>query len=284
MIISNVLLDGIGEVELVDSMGMDMRTVNAARSSYGKQKDERDAEGNPLPVDDKDTRLIAHLGRYHETSPLRHAMFTLRVKAPEFVARQWYKHNVGCAYAFKDLPWSEFSLRYSEVPPDMFVPPSVRAAHPTNKQATVERPQTGLDEETIKLYTAAAADAHDTYKYLMGKDCGSWPREQARGLLPMTVYTEWVWTCSLQAAVHFVSLREESKAQWEIQQYAKAVEQLCKPLAPESWAAVYDNHPVQLRRTIEALRAQLANWEGYIKALEASGIALPERVALDTPR
>ena len=123
-----ILDDEFSAIELLDVLGGDLANVNGARSSYGKHK---------AALDEKDSKLLSYLGANAHTAPLRHTYFTLRVKAPEFIARQWYKHVVGAQYAFNDLPWSEYSLRYSEVPDEFYIPKRARVqSHGENKQAS----------------------------------------------------------------------------------------------------------------------------------------------------
>lgn len=222
----NILDDNIGEVTLVDWMGGDLANVNAARSSYG-------AESSVLAEGDK--RLLHRLGVDGHTTPFRHTYFQFHVTAPEFVARQWYKHIVGCEYAFKDLPWNEFSQRFKEVAPQFYIPSTIRIQDQINKQASTLCHDSGLAERTRSQFEDATAIAYCEYLALL--DAGI-AREQARIILPLSVYTSWVWTASLQAVVHFCQLRSEPGAQYEIQCYAQALMRLCRGKAPESWDAL----------------------------------------------
>lgn len=237
----NVLGDNIGHVNLIDHMGGDLRAVNAARTSFGRESKE---------LDDRDRRLIAYLGEHIHDAPLRHTYVTMGVECPEFVARQWYKHVVGSEYAFKDMPWSEFSQRYAETPMKLYKPAELRRQSLKNKQTSEGRlggDHYGFSRDLDLSYNSYAAWLK------LGV-----AREQARMQLPLAVYTRFVWTASLQAIVHFVTLRDESGAQWEIQQYAKAVRSLVRPLAPLSWDALEAGHPAVLRRRVVELEAQLA--------------------------
>ncbi|MDE3246718.1 MAG: FAD-dependent thymidylate synthase, partial [Acidobacteriota bacterium] len=110
-----------GFVRLVDAMGSDLSVVNAARVSFGKQKD---------TFEDSDRKLIKYLAVHEHTSPFRHAYMQFHVKAPIFVFRQWMKHQVGCS-------WNEISGRYVEFPNDeFFVPASFRQQAKVNKQGS----------------------------------------------------------------------------------------------------------------------------------------------------
>ena len=247
----DVLGDGPGRVELLDWMGGDLRTVNAARASYGLESEE---------YGERESRLVTHLTDNAETMPTRHTYFTLRVKAPEFVARQWYKHVVGSDYSFKDMPWSEFSQRFKTVPLEFYRPKQWRKQHPTDKQASVPFDET--DHVSGNAWDAdyCLSDAYDTAKMRYGDLMISdgVAREQARIVLPFGVYTEWVWTASLQCLVHLCALRDHPKAQWEFQEYAKVVRELCRPVAPESWDALERNHQIKLKGTIDSLQRALA--------------------------
>lgn len=226
----NILGDDIGSIALLDSLGSDLAAVNGARASFGKEKE---------TFDEKDARLLERLGNDQHQTPLRHVYVQLHIKAPEFVARQWYKHVVGCEYAFKDLPWSEFSQRYKEVKPEFYVPQNLRSQDSKNKQASV------VDHGSIDFMPMQwmLDRAYDNYKTLL--DAGV-AREQARLVLPMATYTEWTWTASIQACVHFCALRQHPGAQWEIQQYAQALETIVRPLATHTWATLMKNHPLNL--------------------------------------
>ncbi len=257
-----ILGDALSTVELVQFMGGDLSNVNAARQSYGKESE---------ALTEKDQHLLRRLGPDLHTEPLCHTYVTLRISAPEFVCRQWYKHGVGCAFGFPDMPWSEFSLRFKSTQQDTFyVPRHMRVPHPTDKQATVikEGNPSQKDLEMLSLSAVESQDAIDTYRHLLAEGM---PREMARINLPLSVYTEWTWTASLMAVVHFVSLRDESHAQWEIQQYAKAVEALVKPIAPTSWQSLWEGHPMQLKRRVKQqadiiakLESELFSWNNYV--------------------
>lgn len=234
--VSRVLQDDFGEVTLVDFMGGDLATVNGARQSYGNKSEE---------FSERDARLTTRLADDQHHTPFRHTYFTLHVVAPEFIARQWYKHQVGGTYSgpgFVDQPWSEFSQRYKEVPPRFYVPRTLRGQSAVNHQASEGKI---ADHELEQLMSDAPKAAMLVYSALLA---GGVAREQARLVLPLSVYTEFTWTCSLQALVHFCVLRDDHGAQEEIREYARVIGTLCRPLAPTSWAALQRNHPVNLQK------------------------------------
>jgi thymidylate synthase ThyX len=127
---TDILGDGIAQIELLDFLGGDLAAVNGARASFATRK---------ADFDDKDARLLGRLGRDIHHTPLRHTYFQFYIEAPEAIARQWFKHCVGCEYSFKDLPWSEFSQRYKDVPCKFYIPRHLRRQSNTNKQASAGR-------------------------------------------------------------------------------------------------------------------------------------------------
>jgi thymidylate synthase (FAD) len=209
-----------GFVRLVDVMGSDLSVVNAARVSFGKRKE---------AFEEGDAKLVTYLAKHEHTSPFRHAYLQFHVKAPIFVFRQWMKHQVGCS-------WNEISGRYVEFPDDeYFVPASFRQQAKVNKQGSEGEIDEGNRGPAMEAYLDACRNAVAQYKAML--ELGVC-REQARCVLPLGLYSEVYWTTSLQAAAHFIRLRSEGHAQWEIQQYAAAVRQLMEPRFPASLQAL----------------------------------------------
>jgi thymidylate synthase (FAD) len=202
-----------GFVRLVDSMGDDLSVVNAARVSFGKQKEQ---------FDKRDERLVKYLWEHKHTSPFRHATVKFHIKAPVFVFRQWQKHQVGCS-------WNELSGRYVEFQGDCYEPITWRKQHTNNKQGSQ-----GAIEQQALVASAYKKHIDDCLILYKGMIANGVCKEQARLVLPHSLYTECIWTCSLQAAMHFLTLREDEHSQWEIQQYAQAVRKLIEPLFPIS--------------------------------------------------
>ena len=211
-----------GFVRLVDTMGGDLSVVNAARVSYGKRKE---------TFEEGDTKLIRFLAEHEHTSPFRHACLQFHVKAPIFVFRQWMKHQVGCS-------WNEISGRYVEFPEDEFhVPATFRQQAKVNKQGSLGEIEPANREAALAAYTSSCKTSVASYKQLLALGVC---REQARCVLPLGLYSEVYWTTSLQAAAHFIRLRSEEHAQWEIQEYARAVRSLIEDRFPASLAALLD--------------------------------------------
>jgi len=200
-----------GHVTLIDKMGGDLSVVNAARVSFGKKS---------ISMEEREEKLLSYLYENGHTSPFRHAFVKLHIKAPIFVMRQWMKHQVGCS-------WNEKSARYSKMKNDFYIPTYWRGKHESNLQGS-----SGLIEnqdEASASYILASEQSITTYNALLGRGVC---REQARMILPISLYTESVWTASLQALMHFLRERESNNAQYEIQEYARAVRRLCSPVFP----------------------------------------------------
>jgi thymidylate synthase (FAD) len=209
-----------GFVRLIDHMGSDLSVVNAARVSFGKRKE---------AFEEGDTKLIGYLAQHEHTSPFRHTAMTLHVKAPIFVFRQWMKHRIGSEF-------NEISGRYVEFPEDeFFVPEVFRRQAKVNKQGSEGAIDAEHADRALASYLESCRSAVTHYKELLSLGVC---REQARCVLPVALYSEVYWTVSLQAVAHFIRLRSDSHAQWEIQQYAAAVRSLVEPFYPASLAAL----------------------------------------------
>ena len=220
-----------GYIELVDTLGDDLTPVNAARVSF---------DGFSETFSDKDRKLSKFLIKHKHHSPFRHQHCMFILKAPEFVMRQWYKHVVGIettsSHVTKDHAWNEISGRY--VPYDEFYEPTeFRKQSEDNKQAS-----DGLIKDQISAtikWRETQMKTIETYNQLL--DMGV-AREQARSILPLTVYTKVWWTASFQSIMNFIELRDESTSQVEIQLYAKALKEIMLQTFPETtklWSEIY---------------------------------------------
>jgi thymidylate synthase (FAD) len=219
-----------GFVELVDAMGSDLTVVNSARVSFGKRK----AELSPA-----DSKLIRYLAEHKHWSPFRHVQLQFHCKVPEFVARQWYKHVVGIAYSeapVVDHAWNEISLRYVDASEfNFYTPAGFRQQSENNKQASTDELVADADHQLHDAYQAHCTNALHLYQKLIEAGVA---REQARGVLPLNIYTEFYWTISLQALANFVHLRKHPGAQYEIRLFADALEQLARRVVPVSFDAL----------------------------------------------
>jgi len=209
------------DVECLEIFGNELTIVNAARVSFGKQKN---------VLDESDEKLIAYLIRHRHFSPFRHVFLRFRIRAPEFVMRQWYKHIVGCEWGFPNQlhGWNEISGRYVQFDRDnIFTPHEWRA-----QSAILKQGSDGLvthQHDCHLLFNTAMDTLVHTYQNLIQNGVA---REQARIILPMCLYTEVIWTASLQAVLHFISLRNDSHAQTEIQEYARIIQTIIQQRFP----------------------------------------------------
>tara|TARA_Y100000361_G_scaffold77419_1_gene68504 strand:- start:248 stop:952 length:705 start_codon:yes stop_codon:yes gene_type:complete len=227
------VLDHIGYVELVDKLGDDLTPVNAARVSFGAKSDE---------FSEKDRKLSKFLIKHKHFSPFRHQHIQVIVKAPEFVMRQWYKHVVGIettssSYT-KDHAWNEISGRY--IPVREYYQPNVwRKQSDDNKQASEGELNKFQSTSALLEYGDLMRKVEETYKRFI--DMGM-AKEQARIILPLSQYTLVYWTASFQSVMNFIELRDEPTAQWEIQEYAKALKEIMYDAFPETtklWSETY---------------------------------------------
>lgn len=224
-----------GYVELVDKMGSDLTVVNSARVSFNKESSE---------FTEKDRELLRYLLQHRHTSPMRHAMMTFRVKAPIFVLRQWMKHRIASEF-------NEVSSRYVDLgEAEFYHPKEFRAQAKVNKQGS-EGEIPGDIAECHSVYENALCGARKDYKTLRKHGVA---KEQARCVMPVSQYSEVFWTVSLEAALHFLSLRLDSHAQWEIREYAKVVRMLVQECFP---VVVSEYEAIQKRSQADK---ELADW------------------------
>ena len=209
-----VLLDH-GFVKLIDFMGSDLRTVNAARVSFG----------GVSKGEEKDKALIKYLMEHQHLSPFEHCTFQFHIKCPIFVARQWMRHRIAS--------YNEVSARYTEVKDEFYIPTQFRGQDTNNKQGSVASKD--LDNEALlKIYTESIEASYQAYQKLIKAGVA---REMARGLLPVSQYTQFYWTVNARSLLNFISLRADGHAQYEIRVYAEAIEKIFKEKLPWTWAA-----------------------------------------------
>ena len=223
-----------GYVRLVDAMGDDLSVVNAARVSYDKES---------TTIDDRDKKLIKFLIREGHTSPFRHSAITFEVYAPLFVARQWWKYAVASTHVDDQNGWNESSRRYITEEAEFYVPTADEwRSKPENSKQGSGAPIHWKDGEyhtNVLIKTINDGVIH----YQNAMQDGVAP-ELARLFLPAyAMYVRWRWTTSLQGVITFLDQRLEHDAQWEIQQYSKAVLELTQQRFPatfESWNLITD--------------------------------------------
>jgi len=198
----------------------DLLVVNAARCSFDKEHTEFDEE--------KDTKLINYLAREQHVLPFRHPSATLRITCPIFVLRQLGKHQVG-------FSWSEVSRRYITGEPEFWTPDDIRSRPDNIKQGSVEKDWGWTEEVLFEQFSEANEIALDTYNDLL--DRGVAP-EQARAVLPQSMYTTCVVTGTLLGWHHLWKLRTEEHTQVETQRYAVEIGDVMEKLFPVSWRAL----------------------------------------------
>jgi len=218
------LQDGISRVELLHYFGGDLDVVNDARASF---------ERVSLELDDRDVKLIHYLIKHQHTSPLRGTVFKFKIKAPLFVARQWWKHVIASSHNDEQVGWNEKSFRYVQIDDanEFYIPATFRQQSASNKQASADPVPDEIAQQCREIYVEQCRSSYDAYQKLLSLGVA---REQARGVLIPTVYTAWVWTVSLQALLHFIDLRLGKGAQNEIQAYARTLFELVQPIVPET--------------------------------------------------
>ena len=215
--------DGKGFVELVDAVGSDLSVVNSARVSFGKHKTE---------LDEKDKKLIKFLIKHKHTSTLEHCFVTFRVKVPLFVRSQHHRHRT--------WSYNEISRRYTDFDIQFYEPKAFRTQHKSNRQASnaeelINPKVSFMWDESITGYDAALAmkELHEGALYLFESmiEAGVC-REQARGVLPQNMYTEYYASANLNNILKFIDLRTHEGAQKEIQDMAKGMLEIITKLYP----------------------------------------------------
>jgi thymidylate synthase (FAD) len=231
-----------GFVRLVDYLGGDARIVQAARVSYG--------EGTKTVREDK--ALIDYLLRNKHTSPFEQVILTFHVKMPIFVARQWIRHRTARL--------NEISGRYSVMRDEFYVPhpEEVRLQSKRNKQggSTQDVPD-DLRGKVIELLQQEQQQLYSDYEVMLEEGIA---RELARINLPLSLYTEMYWQIDLNNLFHFLRLRMDWHAQYEIRVYGDTMAQLTKAVAPMAFEAFEEHilHGRNFSRTeLELLRAAL---------------------------
>jgi len=210
-----------GFVALVDYMGGDNAIVQAARVSYGK---------GTKSVND-DTGLIRYLMRHRHTTPFEMVELKFVVRMPLYVARQWIRHRTASI--------NEYSARYSEVPDRFDIPElnNIRAQAVTNRQG---REEALPDEISTKFRDSVDNISKFTYKEYQKSLTDGIARETARMVLPVNMYTELYWKINLHNLFHFLSLRLDNHAQYEIREYAKVIADLTRRVVPIAYQAFED--------------------------------------------
>ena len=221
-----------GFVRLVDYMGSDARIVQTARVSYG--------EGTKTLRED--AGLIDYLLRHEHTSPFEHVIFEFHAKMPIFVARQWIRHRTARL--------NEISGRYSVIKDEFYVPDSssINFQNKDNKQGrAVDDVPDSLKDKVISILSKDQEAVYKNYEEMIDDDIA---RELARINLPLSTYTEWYWQMDLKNMFHFLKLRMDHHAQWEIQEYGRAMAKIVKAVCPLAYES-FEKHMVNGARFSE---------------------------------
>ncbi|WP_281856140.1 FAD-dependent thymidylate synthase [Litoreibacter halocynthiae] len=214
-----------GFIRVIDYMGDDSAICQAARVSYGKgTKSVQNDEG-----------LIRYLMRHWHSTPFEMCEIKLHVKLPVFVARQWIRHRTANV--------NEYSARYSILDREFYIP----APEHINAQSVVNNQGRGKileGEEAARVLEILKADstrAYDNYEAMISDDGqDGLARELARMNLPANIYTQWYWKVDLHNLFHFLRLRADSHAQYEIRVYADAICKVVADWVPAAYSAFED--------------------------------------------
>tara|TARA_Y100000385_G_scaffold289716_2_gene360071 strand:+ start:377 stop:1087 length:711 start_codon:yes stop_codon:yes gene_type:complete len=217
--------DDHGRVDYVQHVGNDLTVVNSARVSFGKEK---------AVLDEKDKRLIRYLIKHRHTSTLEHCSITFRFVVPLYVRSQHHRHRT--------WSYNEISRRYTDVNIKFYEPQEFRTQHKSNRQASNAEelidpivPQHG----GLELTASCLMRMHHKLSLKLFNNLieAGVCREQARGVLPQNLYTEYYGTVNLNNLLKFIDLRTHMGAQWEIQKVAEACLEIATDLFPETVGA-----------------------------------------------
>jgi thymidylate synthase (FAD) len=211
-----------GFVALVDYMGTDGDIERAARVSYG----------HGTRQVSKTRGLIRYLRRHKHTTPSEMVELKFHCCMPMFIARQWIRHRTANV--------NEYSGRYSLVPMLFYTPPAEQLqtqSRRNNQGRSGEAVNTGLGNVARQRWQSIRRQASETYEWLTAHDVA---RELARIDLPLSTYTQWYWKVDLHNLLHFLTLRVDDHAQWEIREYGRVMAGMLKQVAPLSYEAWID--------------------------------------------
>lgn len=210
------------QVELIDVFGDDLTVVNAARVSFNKES---------TSMTSQDAKLIKYLADHNHVTPFFHPQARFRLKMPIFLAREWYRHQIGFAR-------NEVSRRYVDSEPECWTPSELRQRD-TNKKQGSKHETVPQNAELVCMIEQHNSRSVMLYKQLLSE--GVCP-EQARIVLPQNMMTEFVETGSLSAYARLYNLRTDPTAQKEIQELATIVGELLSTKFPVSWNALVKKH------------------------------------------
>jgi len=249
-----------GFVALVDYMGSDGDVERAARVSYG----------HGTRKVSRTRGLVRYLRRHRHTTPSEMVELKFHCAMPMFVARQWIRHRTASV--------NELSARYSLMPLLFYTPEEehFQLQSSTNNQGRSGETAGEIHREAVERWERLREDAGDTYGWLLEEDVA---REIARIDLPVSTYTQWYWKIDLHNLLHFLSLRVDPRAQWEIQQFARVISGMVKRVAPLSYEAWvdYDLESRPLTRVERQVLSRLLTADvGGIRVKDGSAVVADE--------
>ncbi len=250
-----------GFIRVIDYMGDDAAIVQAARVSYGAgTKHVQNDEG-----------LIRYLMRHWHSTPFEMCEVKLHVKLPVFVARQWIRHRTANV--------NEYSARYSILDREFYIPEPAQLA----AQSTVNNQGRGAvlsGEEAARVLAILKSDAaqsYDHYEAMLSQEGQQGlARELARMNLPMNIYTQWYWKVDLHNLFHFLRLRADAHAKYEIRVYAEAIAACVKDWVPAAYAAFEDYRMGGVNLSAKAVAVLKRRLKGEIVGQEESGMSKGE--------
>lgn len=210
-----------GFLRVVDYMGDDSAVVQAARVSYGKGT-RRTSE---------DAGLIRYLMRHRHSTPFEMCEIKFHVKLPLFVARQWIRHRMANV--------NEYSARYSVLDKEFYLPAAeqIAAQSRSNKQGRGDALSAEAAQEVLSILQRDALQCYDDYEQMLDPEGMGVARELARVNLTLNTYTQWYWKIDLHNLMHFLALRSDPHAQYEIRVYAQKMIEILKAWVPQTAAA-----------------------------------------------
>jgi thymidylate synthase (FAD) len=250
-----------GFIRVIDYMGDDSAIVQAARVSYGAgTKHVQNDEG-----------LIRYLMRHWHSTPFEMCEIKLHVKLPVFVARQWIRHRTANV--------NEYSARYSILDREFYIPePGQLAAQSVvNNQGRGEVLSGEESARVLEMLKSDAARSYDNYEAMLSTDGQQGlARELARMNLPMNIYTQWYWKTDLHNLFHFLRLRADAHAQYEIRVYAEAIAACVKDWVPLAFGAFEDYRMGGVTLSGKAIAVLKRQLKGETVTQEESGMSKGE--------
>lgn len=237
-----------GHITLIDMMGSDMRVVQAARVSTG---------GDVSKGEKKDRGLIRYLMKNKHMTPFEKIVFEFHIKCPFFVARQWFRHRI-CSY-------NEASARYKEFNWECYMPDKWRKQDEINKQGSLEEldfnnTQQDITDDVSHSFRVASKVYYDSIHDNVA-------REQARIVMPMAQYTEFFWTVNFRSLANFITLRSDSHAQQEIQDYSIVLFSILMDIPELKWTMEIFSDMLNLERAVSK-SVEKDDIDGTIRKLE----------------